>query len=143
MASRSPMRVSATLRKLTKLRRLNLLGAQITDASADILAGFKELRELNIYRSQLDQRRDSRNCAESCPNLRLLDVRYSDITSAGVDAFRKALPTCRIVFVTARAPSGSRGAKEQARPGGLDGQSHLELDSIPRRSGPDVPMVAS
>ena len=41
------------LRAMKGLRKLSLQGADITDASIGILAGFRELRELNLYRTRI------------------------------------------------------------------------------------------
>src|SRR5438876_2785015 len=92
------------LRGMTRLRRLNLLGAQITDASADILAQFRELRDLNLYRSRITNAGLAK--LQSLKNLEMLDLRYSGATSAGVQAFRAAVPNCRITYVDSapRAP---------------------------------------
>src|SRR6266481_376770 len=92
------------LREMTGLRRLNLLGGQITDASAEILAGFGELRDLNLYRSRISNAGLAR--LQSLKNLEMLDLRYSGATSAGVQAFRAAVPNCRITYVDSapRAP---------------------------------------
>ena len=83
---------------MTKLRRLNLLGAQISDASAGILTGLPELRDLNLYRSRLSNAGIGK--LQSLPNLRILDVRYTAVTSAGVEAFSAAQPDCKIIFVS-------------------------------------------
>src|SRR5216117_741867 len=85
------------LRGMTRLRRLNLLGAQITDASADILAQFRELRDLNLYRSRITNAGLAK--LQSLKNLETLDLRYSGATSAGVQAFRAAVPNCKITYV--------------------------------------------
>src|SRR5437763_6294448 len=107
------------LRNMTALRRLNLLGAQITDASAEILARFTELRDLNLYRSRITNAGLAK--LQSLKNLEMLDLRYSGVTSAGVQAFRAAVPNCKITFVDAapRAPisknvAPSPGAGEPA-----------------------------
>jgi len=41
---------------------------------------------------------------QELPNLRVLDVRYSGITAAGVDAFLKVRPGCKVIFVSNTAP---------------------------------------
>src|SRR3954449_5585910 len=85
------------LRKMSRLRRLNLLGGQITDASAGILSQFRELRDLNLYRSRITDAGLTR--LQALKNLEMLDLRYSGVTSAGVQAFRAAVPRCKITFV--------------------------------------------
>src|SRR5436305_6368825 len=92
------------LRKMKGLRRLNLLGAQITDASAEILAQLRELRDLNLYRSRMTNAGLAK--LQSLKSLEMLDLRYSGVTNAGVQAFRAAVPKCKITYVDAapRAP---------------------------------------
>ena len=41
------------MRKLTAMRKLNLLGARATDVSMDILGGMKNLQLVNLYRTQI------------------------------------------------------------------------------------------
>src|SRR6185436_13993119 len=88
--------------KLTALRRLNLLGARVTDASADVLASFKELRDLNLYRSRITNAGVAK--LQTLPHLKILDLRYSAVTNAGVEAFRGARPDCKVLFVSSTAP---------------------------------------
>src|SRR5687767_13267699 len=102
------------LRKMTALRRLNLLGGQITDASAEVLSQFKELRDLNLYRSRITNAGLAK--LQSLKKLEMLDLRYSGVTSAGVQAFRAAVPQCKITFVDS-APRVSR-SKNIAPPSG-------------------------
>ena len=87
------------LRKMTALRRLNLLGGQITDASAEILAQFHELRDLNLYRSRITNAGLAK--LQSLKKLEMLDLRYSGVTNAGVQAFRAAVPDCKVTYVDA------------------------------------------
>src|SRR5882757_1449954 len=85
------------LRKMSGLRRLNLLGGQITDASAETLSQFRELRDLNLYRSRITNAGLAR--LQSLKKLETLDLRYSGVTNAGVQAFRAAVPECKIAYV--------------------------------------------
>src|SRR5690349_5122359 len=87
------------LRNMTALRRLNLLGGQITDASADILSRFGEMRDLNLYRSKITDAGLAK--LQSLKKLEMLDLRYSGVTNAGVQAFRAAVPNCKITYVDA------------------------------------------
>jgi hypothetical protein len=89
---------------MTGLRRLNLLGGQITDASAEILSQFRELRDLNLYRSRITNAGLAK--LQSLKKLEMLDLRYSGVSSAGVQAFRAAVPNCKITYVDSapRAP---------------------------------------
>src|SRR5205823_3627177 len=105
------------LRKMTGLRRLNLLGGQITDASAEILAQFRELRDLNLYRSRITNAGLAR--LQSLKKLEMLDLRYSGVTNTGVQAFRAAVPECKIAYVesaprvpVSRNPAPPPGAGE-------------------------------
>ena len=107
------------LRKMTGLRRLNLLGGQITDASAEILSQFRELRELNLYRSRITNAGLTK--LQSLKKLEMLDLRYSGVNDAGVQAFRAAVPECKITYVDSapRVPISKNltpppGASEQA-----------------------------
>src|SRR5438552_4755554 len=90
------------LRVMTGLRRLNLLGAQITDASAELLSQFRELRDLNLYRSRITNAGLAK--LQSLKKLEMLDLRYSGVSSAGVQAFRAAVPNCKITYVAAVPP---------------------------------------
>src|ERR1700704_6281196 len=92
------------LRKMTELRRLNLLGGQITDASAETLSRFRELRDLNLYRSRITNAGLAK--LQSLKKLETLDLRYSGVTGSGVQAFRAAVPDCKINYVDSapRAP---------------------------------------
>ena len=98
------------LRNMTALRRLNLLGGQITDASAEILARFGELRDLNLYRSKITNAGLAK--LQSLKKLEMLDLRYSGVTNAGVQAFRAAVPNCKVTYVDAapRAPISKMAA---------------------------------
>src|SRR3954447_640841 len=126
------------LRNMTALRRLNLLGGQITDASAEILARFSELRDLNLYRSRITNAGLAR--LQSLKKLAVLDLRYSGVMSAGVQAFRAAVPECKIVYVESapRAPISKNlpppaGAGEQAIAQwlqALGGQVHMAEGKI-------------
>ena len=44
---------------------------------------------------------------------RVLDVRYTDITGAGVEAFSAAQPKVRVVFVNNLVSSGKKSGKEK------------------------------
>src|ERR1043166_3207487 len=72
---------------------------------------MKEMRELNIYRSRFTNAGLAKLAA--LPELQVLDVRYTDITGAGVEAFRAARPKCQVVFVNNAAPSSKAPGKEK------------------------------
>ena len=44
------------------MRRLNLLGAQATDAAMDVLAGMAHLEVLNLYRTHSHELRSGEIC---------------------------------------------------------------------------------
>jgi hypothetical protein len=90
----------AHLRKLTALRKLNLLGATISDESAATLAGMTQLRELILYRSRLTNAGLAK--LGTLKELTSFDLRYSRVTGTGVEAFRAAVPNCKVNFVDAR-----------------------------------------
>ena len=106
------------LRKMTGLRRLNMLGGQVTDASAEILSQFKELRDLNLYRSKITDAGLAK--LQALKKLEMLDLRYSGVTSAGVQAFRAAVPNCKITFVASVPPVSI--SKNLAPPAGANEQ---------------------
>src|SRR5436305_976797 len=126
------------LRNMTALRRLNLLGGQITDASAEILARFGELRDLNLYRSRITNA--GLAGLQSLTKLEMLDLRYSGVTNAGVQAFRAAVPKCKITYVDAapRVPTSKNlapppGASEPVLARWLEslgGQVHMAVGKI-------------
>ena len=50
------------------MRKLNLLGAEISDASMDAVSGMTHLRELNLYRSHITNAGlAKRRCSKSWP----------------------------------------------------------------------------
>ena len=104
----------AALRGLTAMRKLNLLGAELTDASVEALAGMTQLEELVLYRSRLTNAGLAR--LAGLKRLARLDLRYSRVTGTGVEAFRAAVPGCRVEFVNARL--ARRGTAATARPAG-------------------------
>ena len=91
-----PAPALAHLRKLTNLRKLNLLGGPVTDDGAAILAGLPHLQELNLYRSDITNSGLAKLSA--LRELTTLDVRYTKVTRAGVDGLRSAIPKCRVEF---------------------------------------------
>jgi len=88
---------------MTALRRLNLLGAQVTDATAEILSELHELRDLNLYRSRITNAGLAK--LHSLKNLETLDLRYSAVTNTGVQSFRAAVPNCKVTFMDAAPPA--------------------------------------
>ncbi len=78
------------------LRSLNLLGSHITDEGVETLASLPSLEELVLYRSEISNTGLAR--LQSLKRLEYLDVRYTRVSRGGIDAFRKALPNCRIQY---------------------------------------------
>ena len=68
----------------------------MTDASLEIISGFDDLRELNLYRSRVTNAGLAH--LAKLKKLRLVDLRYSNVTSAGVQTLREALPNTKIVY---------------------------------------------
>jgi Leucine-rich repeat (LRR) protein len=97
----------ASLQNLKAMRTLSLLGSEVSDESAALLAGMTELRELNLYRSQVTNAGLAKLAA--LKNLEAIDLRYSRVTASGVQAFRAALPRCRVEFSGAE-PVSQKGA---------------------------------
>src|SRR5439155_23151305 len=106
------------LKDLTKLKKLNLLGASVTDAGLDALRGLTDLEELNLYRTQITNAGVEK--LKAFPRLRALDVRYTRVTGGGVASLTGALPKCHIDFLdasggqTASAPKAPAGSHPQA-----------------------------
>src|SRR5262249_53461683 len=116
--------------------RLNLLGSQVTDASAEILSQFRELRDLNLYRSKITDAGLAK--LQSLKKLQMLDVRYSGVTNAGVKAFHAAVPDCKVTYLDA-APRAATSSK-LAPPSGAGEPAIAEwIESL----GGQVQMVAS
>ncbi len=84
----------ASLRNLVAMRNLNLLGAEVTDASTDVLARMPHLQELNLYRSHVSNSGLAK--LSGLNEQAALDIRYSRVTAAGNDAFAASHPDCNI-----------------------------------------------
>ena len=110
---------------------MNLLGGQITDASAEILSQFTELRDLNLYRSRITNAGLSK--LQSLKKLEMLDLRYSGVNNAGVQAFRAAVPECKITYVDSapRVPISKNLA-----PAGSERAGYRTVASNARRTSP-------
>ena len=104
------------------MRKLNLLGAQATDASMEILAGMEHLQVVNLYRTRVTNSGVAR--LQGLKELTDVDLRYSRVTSNGIDALRSALPNSKVQF------SGSPTVRAKAA--GADRPSPLRT----RRSPP-------
>jgi hypothetical protein len=110
------------------MRKLNLLGANVSDESVDVLTGMPRLMELNLYRSRLTNSGLSRLTA--LKSLADLDLRYSRVTPTALQSFRAALPKCKIDFVGATAAH----AKPATKPAGTS-ESHWRMGPVPRWQG--------
>ena len=87
------------LRKLKKLRRAEPFGGPDYGCQRGCNRWVsKSFGSSNIYRSQLTNAGLAK--LQSLPNLRFLDVRYSGVTNAGIDAFQRARPDCKVTFVS-------------------------------------------
>ena len=113
----------AYLKDLKELRKLILLGAPITDESIPVFAGMTHLRELNLYRSRVTNSGLARLGA--LHELSAVDLRYSRVTSGGVEALKAAVPACEIEFVGAtpaayQRQGGAASRKRRQGPGRMD-----------------------
>ncbi len=108
----------ASLRGLTKLRALNLLGADITDDSAAVLARFSDLEDLDLYRTQISNA--GLDKLKGLKRLAALDLRYTRVSSGGVDALHAALPKCQVEFEDKIVRSASDISLGGIRPQGSD-----------------------
>ena len=103
----------AHLKDLKEMRKLILLGAPITDESIPVIAGMTKLVELNLYRSRITNAGIARLAA--LRDLQAIDLRYSRVTSTGIESLRAALPKAEIEFVGGAPASTSAKA---VKPGG-------------------------
>lgn len=99
------------LRDLKAMRRLTLLGVQATDASMDVIAGMDHLEVLNLYRTKVTNTGIAK--LRNLKGLVDLDLRYSRVTSNGLDSLRAALPGARIQFAGAATPQSRVHAAER------------------------------
>jgi hypothetical protein len=98
------------------------LGAAITDASVGTLAGMTRLRELILYRSRVTNAGLARLGA--LKDLASLDLRYSRVTGTGIEAFRAAVPNCKVNFVNARIEKTARSRNTTVnRPAGAGAEA--------------------
>ena len=66
------------------------------------MSGLTELRELNLYRSRITNAGLAK--LHRLSNLQLIDLRYTGVTGAGVNALRAALPNVQVTFVDTAPP---------------------------------------
>src|SRR6185503_20574050 len=99
----------ASLCRLTKHKKLDLLALDVTDAGLDHLARMKDLEVLNLYRTKVSNAGLEK--LKRFTNLKEVDLRYSRATSAGVASLRAALPNATIIFLDSSAkPVSKNGA---------------------------------
>ena len=98
------------MKGLTELRKLNLLGAAVTDEGLAQLRGLKKLEELNLYRTQITNA--GLEPLKEMKNLTSLDLRYTRATRAGVDGLRAKLPGLRVAFLDSSVKRAAAPAKE-------------------------------
>ena len=104
----------AHLSGLTKLRRLNLQSANVTDAGIDVLKNMPELEELSLYRTKVSNAGLAK--LSGLKNLRSVDLRYSRVTSSGVRELTSKLPKADV------SPPRVVQPRAEARDGGLGGR---------------------
>ena len=85
------------LKELAQLRKLNLLGTQVTDTGLESLVGMTQLEELVLYRTQVTNAGLEK--LKQFKHLTSLDLRYTRTTRSGVASLQAALPHCQVDFV--------------------------------------------
>ncbi|MEO8127255.1 MAG: amidohydrolase family protein [Bryobacteraceae bacterium] len=98
------------LKRLTKLQKLNLLGTKATDEGLSVLAGMPDLQELNLYRTETTNSGLSK--LHTLKKLSALDVRYTGVSRGGIEAFRAAVPECRIEFQDSAAQAADAALRK-------------------------------
>ena len=125
------------MKDLTKLTKLNLLGANVTDAGLDALRGLVALEELNLYRTNITNAGVEK--LKAFPRLRALDVRYTRVTGGGVASLAVGAAEVPYRFSgrsggqTASAPKAPAGSDPRASPNGSKqrgGKAKLENGQI-------------
>ena len=96
----------AHLSGLTKLRRLNLQSANVTDAGIDVLKNMPELEELSLYRTKVSNAGLAK--LSGLKNLRSVDLRYSRVTSSGVRELTSKLPKAEFLILESSNPEPKR-----------------------------------
>jgi len=91
-----------SLRNLKAMRRLSLLGGDVSDAAMDVIAGMEHLEILNLYRTKVTNTGLAK--LQNLKQLTVLDLRYSRVTSNGLESLRASLPKARIEFAGVATP---------------------------------------
>jgi hypothetical protein len=90
------------------------------------------LRDLNLYRSKITDAGLAK--LQALKKLETLDLRYSGVTSAGVQAFRRGRAELQDHLRRIVPPISV--SKNLAPPAGANEQGHGRLAANPRRPGP-------
>jgi serine/threonine protein kinase/formylglycine-generating enzyme required for sulfatase activity len=87
-----------SLASLTNLERLDLgfSNGRISDSGVAALANLQKLQFLNIYDSSLTDRALS-EVFSTLPDLQKLELTRTNVTEAGVEAFKKEKPSCEVI----------------------------------------------
>ena len=94
---------------MTKLKKLNLQGAALTDEGIRHLADMTGLEELNLYGTKVTN--VGVEVLKDLKHLSVVDLRYTRVTGAGVDRLRASVPRCEVSFLD---PSVRPGLPEGA-----------------------------
>src|SRR5262249_35357598 len=87
----------AQLRGMTKLKKLSLQGAALSDEGIKVLAGMTDLEELNLYATKITNA--AVEVLQELKKLRTVDLRYARMTRAGVDRLVAAVQKCDVTFL--------------------------------------------
>ncbi len=119
---------------MTRMQSLNLLArTELPDVSMDVLAGMEHLQVANLYRTGITNSGLAR--LQGLKELTDIDLRYSRVTSNGIELLRAALPNLKVQFV------GSVSVRPKAAGAAPTGEQHRSRDlrlgkSDGRRYGP-------
>ena len=85
---------------MTKLKKLNLQGAALTDEGSRHLANMTGLEELNLYGTKVSN--VGVEVLKDLKHLSVVDLRYTRVTRAGVDRLKASVPRCEVSFLDPR-----------------------------------------
>ena len=124
----------ASLAGLTKLRRLNLQSANVTDEGIDVLKNMSELEELSLYRTKVTNAGLVK--LSGLKKLRLVDLRYSRVTSSGARDMAAALPKAEILVLESsnREPRRTKERGSRRQSGGV---GDCRVAALDRRKSAD------
>jgi N-acyl-D-aspartate/D-glutamate deacylase/Leucine-rich repeat (LRR) protein len=98
------------LKGLRKLQKLNLLGTKATDEGLASLAAMTDLQELNLYRTEITNSGLSK--LQGLKKMAALDLRYTGVSRGGIEAFRAAVPECKIEFQDSAAQAADAALRK-------------------------------